>query len=55
MTPLYTHLLARLHATLDEVEQGLRFRTDYEAAQHFRGFLLNAIAELEGRRLDAAA
>ncbi len=55
MTPLHTHLLTRLHATLEEVEQGLRFRSDQEAARHFRAFLLKAIADLEGRRADAAA
>lgn len=47
---MQTDFLAKLRSTLDDVDQGLRFRQD-PVAMEFRVFLVCAIAELERKRL----
>ena len=54
MGDLQTHMLQRLRATLEDVDRGLKFRPD-PVKQEFRVFLINAIAEVEGKQMDAAA
>lgn len=48
-------LIDRLRTTLREVDERLKAQPNYTAAREFRRFLVQAIDDLEGRRLDSAA